>query len=172
MKGGNLMQLTEHFKLEDFAVSHDYPELAKKIKFSKEDITKLFYICQGILEPAREVQDKPIIITSGKRTLELNKAVGGAPHSDHLFRKYSCAVDFTTKEEEELFDIYYFIYNHYYYFVGELIIYFNKVWVPRFLHLSLPTLKHHHQFFYDYDYGKEFEPIYDAPNGIYYKLHG
>lgn len=165
------MQLTKNFKLEEFAVSHDYPELAEKIKFSKEDITKLFYICKVILEPARQVWDKPIYITSGKRTLELNKAVGGAPHSDHLFRKFSCAVDFIVERKKELFDIYKFIMHQCYFLVGEMIIYFDKKWTPRFIHLSLPTPKHHHQFFYDYD-GKEFKPIYDLSDDIFYKLHG
>jgi len=166
------MQLTEHFKLEEFAVSHDYPELARKIKFSREDITKLFYISQAILESARQVWDKIIIITSGKRTLELNKAIGGAPHSDHLFRKYSCAVDFTMEKKEELFEVYKFIMRQCYFLVGEMIIYFDKEWTPRFIHLSLPTPKHHHQFFYDYNYGKEFRPIYDLSSYIFYKLHG
>lgn len=36
------MRLTRNFLLSEFAVSKDYPELAKAIQFSQTDIQKIF----------------------------------------------------------------------------------------------------------------------------------
>lgn len=38
----------------------------------------------NVLDPLREVWGKPIVVTSGYRCPELNKAVGGAKNSHHM----------------------------------------------------------------------------------------
>lgn len=40
---------------------------------------------KNILDPLREAWGAPIIVTSGYRSLKLNKAVGGATNSQHLY---------------------------------------------------------------------------------------
>lgn len=50
-------------------------------------------LCREILQPIRNEWGEPIIVSSGYRCYELNRAVGGVTHSDHL---YGCAADIKT----------------------------------------------------------------------------
>ncbi len=153
------MKITEYFEDWEFKVSSDYPELARKIFLHGIDLLKLFYICSSILEPARSLYNERFIVTSGKRTVELNSAVNGAEQSDHLFLGRSCAVDFTMRRKQKLPKVYGWIYTHCRYSVGEMILYLDKRWKPRFIHVSLPTKKHHSEFYFDYNKGEDFDDI-------------
>lgn len=70
------MQLSEHFKLEEF-LSPDSPTVPEPV------LKNLKRLCQH-LETVRELLGKPMIITSGYRTSKHNRKVGGASHSYHL----------------------------------------------------------------------------------------
>ena len=136
------MRLSPHFTLEEFRVSSRFPQLAAGIEFSGHDVHKCFLLARTVLEPIRERLGGPIIITSGKRSLELNRAVSGSPTSDHLFQGFSAAVDFSLPEEwrgrlaeapgvlpKAAF--------------GQFILYLEADGRrPRFVHVSLPTMKH------------------------------
>jgi len=76
-------QLSRNFYLFEFKVSKDYPDLADQITFSVEDVKTLSLLCLTCIQPIR---DKFGIthIFSGKRSEELNMAVGGHETSDHL----------------------------------------------------------------------------------------
>lgn len=91
-RGGD-MRLTRNFRLGEFAVSREHPELAAQVGFSEREIGRLQVYCAGWLQPLRDHFDAPVIITSGKRTAELNAAVGGVEVSDHLYGGDSGAVD-------------------------------------------------------------------------------
>ncbi|MBA7544908.1 hypothetical protein ES705_37269 [subsurface metagenome] len=54
--------------------------------------------------------------------------------------------------------------------MGEVILYFDKDWQPRFIHLSLPTKRYQSRLFYDYSYGKEFKVIRDVPDWVWVKI--
>lgn len=47
--------------------------------------SQLTSLCTHILEPIRKKYNKPIIITSGYRSDQLNKRIGGAKNSDHVY---------------------------------------------------------------------------------------
>lgn len=47
----------------------------------------LIVLVKDVLEPARAEANQPFIITSGFRSAELNKKVGGAKNSYHLYGK-------------------------------------------------------------------------------------
>jgi len=85
-KGVNDFQLTKNFNLREF-MSPDtcevmiYPELVDK------------------LQDLRDYLDKPIKVTSGYRTPERNKAVGGVEGSYHLIGK---AVDILVDSPEDV----------------------------------------------------------------------
>lgn len=93
------MNLTMHFTLEemihsDYAEKHDFSNSPSQII-----IDNLIMLCVLILEPLRTTLNKPIIINSGYRCKELNKAVGGVPDSHHL---QGLAADINFSSEAEL----------------------------------------------------------------------
>lgn len=91
--------LTNNFSEWEFKVSEDYPLLAAQIVISSIERMQLLYVCKYFLQPLRN-HVGTITVTSGKRTIGLNNAVGGAINSDHLWsgnllRPDAMAVDFT-----------------------------------------------------------------------------
>lgn len=56
--------------------------------------TNALFLCNEILEPIREHFKCPLIITSGYREAQYNKAIGGTPTSQHLYNEGDAAVDF------------------------------------------------------------------------------
>ena len=78
------MKLTTHFTLEEFIRSNTATRLKINNLPNKQQIANLLELCREVLEPIREAYGKPIIVTSGYRCPELNKAVGGVATSEHL----------------------------------------------------------------------------------------
>ena len=74
---------------------------------TKQEEQNLIALVENILDPLREAYGKPIIVTSGYRSERLNKAIGGAIRSDHV---YGCAADIKTvsdtrEDNKKLFDL-------------------------------------------------------------------
>ena len=77
------MQISKHFKLLEFTKSQTAARLGIDNTPPEEVIPKLTFLCSQILEPLREKIDKPIIITSGYRSVELCEAIGSNANSQH-----------------------------------------------------------------------------------------
>lgn len=79
------MRISEHFTFEEMVRS----ATAKRRKIDNTptatEIGHLIYLVTNVLEPARRAANVPFIITSGYRSKELNKAVGGCRNSYHLY---------------------------------------------------------------------------------------
>jgi len=77
------MQLTAHFSLTEFTRS----DMASRLHIDNtpppEAVENLRALCTEVLEPLRQHFNVPIAISSGYRSPPLNKAVGGAPSSQH-----------------------------------------------------------------------------------------
>ena len=78
------MQLSEHFELAEFLVSETAARRGITNEPTPEIIDNLRRLCQSVLEPLRVKLARPVVITSGYRSLALNRAVGGSPTSHHM----------------------------------------------------------------------------------------
>lgn len=89
------MKLTKNFKLNEFLIHYD-GELDEVLT-----LNLLRVAC--VLQMVRSIVNEPIYITSGLRTKERNKQVGGVPNSLHLV---GLAADFQIriKSNTKLFD--------------------------------------------------------------------
>lgn len=79
------MNLSEHFTLDELTLSQTAARRGISNVPSPEVIDELRKLCVYVLQPLRHSLKSPIVISSGYRSPELNRAVGGAKESDHTF---------------------------------------------------------------------------------------
>lgn len=84
------MDLSTHFSLQEFTASQTAARLGLDNKAPQSVMRALLRTATG-LEGVRTLLCAPIIISSGYRSPEVNKAIGGAPSSQHVKGE---AVDF------------------------------------------------------------------------------
>jgi|TARA_R110001599_G_scaffold63033_1_gene175398 zinc D-Ala-D-Ala carboxypeptidase len=78
------MQLSKHFKLEEFEKSSTAIRLGITNKAGAGEIKNLTDLCYEVLERLKvKFDNKPVIITSGYRSPELCKAIGSKVTSQH-----------------------------------------------------------------------------------------
>jgi len=117
-----------YFGWYEFIVSDEHPDLCKKFFLTNYDKMNISLGVEMIFDPWRlSHKENSIFILSGKRSPELNEAVGGSANSDHLTAN---AIDIRTKgmSAEELFCSLMPYYNY----VRQLILYPEK----QFVHVS------------------------------------
>ena len=79
-----MMSLSENFTLGEFTASEtarrkgidNFPGVGE-LKAIENLVTRL-------LQPLRTVYGRPMVINSGYRSFDLNREVGGSPHSQHM----------------------------------------------------------------------------------------
>jgi len=126
-------RLSKNFMLNHFKVSSLYPEIAKRLQFTKEDELKFLLLCHLILEPLYEYlkgrykkQKVLIKILSGKRNYRLNQLekelIDNTSHVHSLACDFTILVNYQLKDEilKEAFD---FIKNQLKYNFSELFLY-------------------------------------------------
>ena len=87
------MLLSPHFRLEEFTRSQIASANGIDNTPSPAQIEALKGLCLNVLEPLREIIGKPIIITSGYRSEEVNMLAGGVKHSHHRCLNQFAAAD-------------------------------------------------------------------------------
>ncbi|MCQ2231410.1 MAG: D-Ala-D-Ala carboxypeptidase family metallohydrolase [Paludibacteraceae bacterium] len=87
------MKLGKYFTLEEMIASDTAK--ARKIDNTPDStqIAHLKMLVENVLDPLREAWGKPLHVNSGYRCPDLNRAIGGAKTSDHM---YGNAADITT----------------------------------------------------------------------------
>ena len=78
------MQLSKHFKLAEFTKSQIAARNGLKNLPGAGEVKNLENVCYEILEPVRaKFDEKPVLITSGFRSLEVNRILGSSDSSQH-----------------------------------------------------------------------------------------
>ena len=85
--------MNSYFTIPELCCSGSYKKLVEIPKEGSTEYNNLLNLIFNLLNPIREKLGKPIRVTSGYRPPALNKAVGGAANSNHL---YGCAADIHT----------------------------------------------------------------------------
>ena len=85
------MQLSKHFKLSEFTKSQIAARHGLKNLPGSGEVKNLENLCYEILEPVRAKFEKPIMISSGFRSLMVNRKLGSSDSSQHCKGQ---AVDF------------------------------------------------------------------------------
>ena len=73
-----MKQLSEHFRLEEFTDSATADKLGIKNEPNPEQAANIARLVKDILQPARDMLNMPITVSSGFRSAELNKALPDA----------------------------------------------------------------------------------------------
>ena len=125
------MKLTQNFTLNELVYSETATSHNIDNRPSVPVISNLQALCTNVLQPLRDALGCPIVITSGFRCAELNKRIGGAANSQHL---YGQAADLVvpTKNLKEVFN--YIKINLPY---DQLLYEYNKM--DRWIHVSYRT---------------------------------
>lgn len=87
------ISLTRHFTLQELCTTSNKALAPKNLKEAKAHLTEMECLAY-FAEQVRALIGLPMIVTSGFRCEELNKAVGGAKNSQHRFFR---AIDFIPK---------------------------------------------------------------------------
>jgi hypothetical protein len=99
------MQITEHFTMEEFLRSDTADSLSIANDSPPDDVLRNIIVLVTVMEKVRTLcGSKPVLVSSGYRSPELNKTIGGASNSAHMF---GCACDFTIPQFGNVLDICY-----------------------------------------------------------------
>lgn len=91
------MNLTKSFSLLELTSSETAARKGIDNTPTHNVVVNLRELCVNVLQPLRDLYNKPINITSGYRSPKLNKAIGGSSSSDHCLGN---AADFTVPKDD------------------------------------------------------------------------
>ena len=78
------MKLSKSFTLEEFIASQIAERKGIDNTPDETQVENMRVLCENVLEPIRALIQKPIIISSGYRSPELNAAINGSETSQHM----------------------------------------------------------------------------------------
>ena len=92
------MKLSKDFILQEFVAT----KTGLNNQLTSEALANIEFLVKNLLQPLRNAFCKPIRITSGYRSAEVNKAVGGSKTSQHTKGE---AVDIVSNDNKQLFEL-------------------------------------------------------------------
>lgn len=78
------MKLTKNFTINELIYSVTAEANGIDNRASVSVVANLKALCENVLQPLRDHFNKPVKVTSGYRSKELNAKIGGKPNSQHL----------------------------------------------------------------------------------------
>lgn len=143
------MKITENFSLEELISSETARKRGINNTPSESIKNSLIKLTEDILQPIRDRYGKPIKVTSGYRSPQLNKIIGGAKTSQHM---YGEAADLKASDGDnrKLFNLILEMIKSGEITVGQCIWEYGTKQQPRWVHISLPNSKHKNQVLYLY----------------------
>lgn len=123
------MNISKHFTLKEMTMSPTAIRLGIDNSPSLSVIENLTALSLNVLEPLREYMDEPIRVSSGYRSVELNKKIGGSKISQHCLGQ---AVDLICLSGNS--KMFYFIMNNLEF--DQLIWEFGSDTEPDWIHVS------------------------------------
>lgn len=131
------MRATPDFTLDELIRSATAERLGIDNLPPPEEMDNLRLLAIKILQPLRDAWQRPIIVTSGYRSPALNKALGGARNSQHLYGEAADIQSATRSPEDnqKLFALASALVRDGTIEVGQLIDEYAYQWI----HISLPT---------------------------------
>lgn len=135
------MNLSKNFTLEELTHSTTAKRKGINNTPTKEVIDNLKKLCETILQPIRNKYKKPIRITSGYRSYQLNKTLGGSSTSQHI-KGEAADIDMGINENRILYELIKIMVKNKEIEVGQCIDEHSFDWI----HISLPNTKHHNEF--------------------------
>lgn len=127
-------QFTKNFTYDELIASSTAKRLGLDNTPNEQEKERLRQLAEEILQPIRDAWRSPIIVNSGFRSEEVNKAVGGVKNSQHRLGE---AADITIGGKErnkKLFNFIVKLINQKKIYVGQLIDEYSYSWI----HVSLP----------------------------------
>lgn len=125
---------SKNFTYEELIASSIANRLGLDNTPSPQQKASLRRLTKEILQPIRDKWDKPIIITSGFRSVKVNKAVGGVSTSQHCKAEAADLKVGGVSENRKLFELIVQMIKNKEIEVGQLINEYNYSWI----HVSLP----------------------------------
>ena len=77
------MNLSRNFTLAELTVSQEAARAGLPNKPNSEQVERLRDLCHAVLEPLRLRVRRPVVVTSGFRSVTVNRRIGGAVRSQH-----------------------------------------------------------------------------------------
>lgn len=78
------MNLSPHFSLAELTLSQDATRHGIYNEPGPEETAQLQRLCRQVLEPLRMALERPVVVSSGYRSPELNLIAGGSKTSHHM----------------------------------------------------------------------------------------
>jgi len=95
----------KYFTIKELTSSNTAEKRGIKNVPSKDAEANLIALVENVLDPLRESYGKPIFVTSGYRSPELNKAVNGANNSQHMRGEAADITAGSKSENKKLFEL-------------------------------------------------------------------
>lgn len=127
-------QFTKNFSYDELIASATAKRLGLSNIPNEEEKERLRQLAEDILQPIRDAWRAPIVVTSGFRSEQVNKAVGGVKTSQHRLGEAADIKVGGKERNKKLFNFIYKMISKGDIKVGQLIDEYNYQWI----HISLP----------------------------------